>query len=245
MNKIKTLLIDDEQGALTALRTIIETESPELDIIGTAGSVDEAYQKIRTLQPELIFLDIQLRDQTGFDLLNLNFSYDFEVIFVTAYDQYAIEAFKENALSYLLKPVDFDEIARVRDRAIKIIQNKSESKSSLQKARQLFSNRIALPDTLGIEYINPDEIIYAEADGSYCKIFLTERRKKTLSKPLKYLENQLLSGSFLRIHRSYLVNINHINRWDRTSGGTIILSNQQGIPVSETGRKLLTDILHC
>lgn len=244
MKKIKTFLVDDEIGALTALMTIIETESPELDIIGTARSVQEAYQQIKVLQPELIFLDIQLRDQTGFDLLNLPFDFNFEVIFVTAYDQYAIEAFNKNALSYLLKPISFDSIQRVKDRAIKFIRSNSQEKSSLQKARQLFAQRIALPDSTGVEYIDPKAIICIEADGSYCKLHLTEKRKKTLSRPLKYIEDQLPKEQFLRIHRSYLINIGHIQKWDKTSGGSIILGNQMNIPVSRSGRKLLAQIMH-
>lgn len=243
MKAIKTFLVDDEIGALTALMTILEAESPELDIIGTARSVEDAYQQIQVLQPELIFLDIQLRDQTGFDLLNLSFRFNFEVIFVTAYDQYAIEAFNENALSYLLKPVSFEVIKRVKERAIKVIRSSIQEKSSLEKAKQLFTNRIALPDASGIEYIDPKEIVCIEADGSYCRLFFIEKRRKTLSRPLRFIEDQLPKDQFLRIHRSYLININYIHKWDKASGGTIILSNQMNIPVSRSGRKLLLEIM--
>lgn len=243
MKVIKTFLVDDEIGALTALMTIIERESPELEIIGTASSVKEAHQQIQVLKPELLFLDIQLRDRTGFDLLNMGFDFDFEVIFVTAYDQYAIEAFNQNALSYLLKPISFEAIQRVKERTIKFIRSSSQEKSSLEKAKQIFTNRIGLPDTSGIEYIDPKEIICIEADGSYCKLTLLEKRSKTLSRPLKYIEDQLPREQFLRIHRSYLININYIHKWDKTSGGSIILSNQMNIPVSRSGRKLLSGII--
>jgi two-component system LytT family response regulator len=243
MKAIRTLLVDDEIGALSALKSIIEAESPELEIIGTARSVDEAYQLSRSLLPELIFLDIQLRDQSGFDLLEKNFEHHFEVIFVTAYDQYAIEAFKKNALSYLLKPVSFDELSRVKERALKILSSSLNQTSNYGSIKLPPPARIAIPDTSGIEYFRHDEVIYVKADGSYCTLVLKDHRKKTLSRPLRYIEDKIPQELFVRVHRSYLVNTQYILKWEKSDGGSLVLSDQSIIPISRSGRKLLSRIL--
>jgi len=238
MRKVKTFLVDDEVGALKALELIIKEDSPELEIIGKASSVDEAYEKMTELQPELLYLDIQLRDQTGFDLLKREFKFDFEVIFITAYDQYAIEAFNNNALSYLLKPISFDAFDRVKQRALKILQSGS-NESSTAKAKKAFSNRLPIPQSSFIEYLVIDEIMYIKADGSYCEIYLKENKKKTISRPLRYIEDRIKSDSFIRVHRSYLVYASYIKRWEKIGSGILTLHNEQVIPVSRNGRKTL------
>ncbi len=241
MRRIKTFLVDDEPGALNALESMIIAESPQLEIIGCSGNVDDAYVQIKRLQPELIFLDIQLRDQTGFDLLNMKFEHPFEVIFVTAYDQYAIQAFDKNALSYLLKPMSFESLSRVTERATKVLLSSDRSASSVVKARSVFKDRIAIPHGSSIEYLAEDELIYAKADGSYCEIYLVDGRCRTLSKPLKYITSCIESPDFFRPHRSYLVNTAFIRKWDKADGGNIILKDGTLIPLSKEGRKALAE----
>lgn len=239
MEKIKTFLVDDEIGAQGALKAIIAQDAPELEIVGTARNVEDAYKGIVEMRPELIFLDIQLRDQTGFDLLNESFNFHFEVIFVTAYDRYAIEAFECNALSYLLKPVSFEAFDRVKDRVLKVI-NKPEARHEANDAfKKAFGNRIAIPQSNSIEYLDPSELIYVKADGSYSELFLTSKRKKLISRHLKYIADRIQQSGFFRPHRSYLVNVNHITRWDRTDNGSLSLSNGDTVPLSRKGRDLL------
>lgn len=242
MRKIKTFLVDDEIGALTALKTILEKDSPELEIVGYASNVEDAFQQISFLRPELVFLDIQLIDSTGFDLLNKQFSFEFEVIFVTAYDQYAIKAFENNALSYLLKPVSFSAIENVMQRVLKVLRNESTVTTNLQ-VRSLFRDKVAIPQSQGVEYLEQKKIIYLKADGSYCEIHLTDKKKKTVSRPLRFVESRLKTDSFIRVHRSFLVNIDFIKEWKKSDGGIVILTDGSQIPISKTGRKLLMEII--
>lgn len=241
MKTIKTFLVDDETGPLSALKSLIEKGSPELEIVGTAKTVDEAYRQLQLLRPQLVFLDIQLYEQTAFDLLDMPFDFEFEVIFVTAYEEYAIKAFEKNALSYLLKPVSEEDLQRVKKRAIRMLQSGIRSRS--EAVKHLFSDRIAIPQRNSVEYIYPNEIIYIKADGSYCELYLTSGRKKVISRPLKFISDRILENYFFRVHRSYVVNINHISKWDKTSGGALIVSNQASIPLSRSGRKALAAIM--
>lgn len=239
MKPIRACIVDDELGALQALESIIKAESPEIEIVGSARNVADAHSMVTELEPELLFLDIQLRDQTGFDLLNMPFNHVFEVVFVTAYDEYAIQAFEKNALSYLLKPMSFEAFDRVKQRAIQVIRAKDGKSDSLTKARDVLKNRIAIPHASSIEYLMEEELVYAKADGSYCEIHLRDGRTKTLSKPLKFLSDCIDSSAFFRPHRSYLVNAAFIQKWDKSEGGNIVLRDGTSIPLSKEGRKTL------
>ncbi|MEL6865254.1 MAG: LytTR family DNA-binding domain-containing protein [Bacteroidota bacterium] len=243
MRSINTFLVDDEMGALQALSAIIQQDSPELNIIGMAQDVPSAFAQIQKLQPQLIFLDIQLRNQTGFDLLSQFDKIPFEVIFVTAYDQYAIEAFNQNDLSYLLKPVSFTALDRVKKRVLKILQQQSTYQEQKTTPASLQDKRIAIPQSFGKEYLLQEEILYIHAAGSYCQVYLTNNRVKTLSRPLRYMADKLEGNTFIRPHRSYLVNVQHIQRWDKTDGGLLVLSDKTRIPVSRQGRKVLHQYL--
>lgn len=242
MKTIRTFLVDDEAGALQALQAIIAESAPGLEIIGTAGNVEDAHSGICRLEPDLLFLDIQLGEQTGFDLLNKNFDSGFEIIFVTAYDQYAIEAFRNNALSYLLKPVIPGDLEKAVKRAAALIRLKENSEPSIGRIRALFRNRVAITQGSSVEYLNPDEIIYIKADGSYCEVYLADGKMKLISKPLKFLEERIHSGPFFRAHRSYLVNAAFIHSWDKTDGGSLIMAGGSVIPLSAEGRKLLAGL---
>jgi len=239
--KIKTLIIDDEMGARKAMKAIVE-EYPEFDVIGEADSVDTAYQKIMELKPDLIFLDIQMHDQTGFDLLAKNFDTSFEVVFATAYDQYAIEAFKSQALSYLLKPISFDEFEVIKNRIVEIVHSKKNSQNSIGSIKTVLNGRISIPHGSSIEYINPCDIMYIEADASYCHIRMINGEIKTISKPLKFVADRIHSENFVRIHRSFFINLEQIIKWDKADGGSLVMSNNDRLPLSREGKKLLRNI---
>lgn len=246
MNKVTAVIVDDELAGRKATENLLMLTNSPVELLGVASSVEEASDLIQSKKPELIFLDIQLRKQTGFDLLDRITNYPFEVIFITAYDQYAIDAFKRQAISYLLKPVDPEEFKTAVDRAAKLIlaiTGIDSSKNQLNKYEKILSNTLPVSKGSEIEYIKTSTIIYAEADGSYAIIYLKDNTSRVVSRNLKHLQEKLSKSEFVRPHRSFLVNIAYINKHDKTNGGSLLLSNGAVIPVSNKGRQKLQEIL--
>lgn len=237
---IRSVLVDDEVGALNATRSILERTAPEFIVVGEASNVSEAYDIIVRERPSLVFLDIQLKDQTGFDLLQMPFDFEFEVVFVTAYDEYAIRAFEMQALSYLLKPVSIQSFLKVKARVMRVLGNHDQLSS--RKLNAILGDKIAVPNGSAVDYLAPNEIIYIKADGSYSQIFLVDGSKVLLSKGLSHLEQRLKSDTFLRPHRSYLVNCSYVKRWNKADGGWLVVSNNDKIPISRSGRAAVETI---
>ena len=223
--KIRTLIIDDNEKARVALKSDIEDYCPTIDVINEANGVQSAFKTIIKDKPELIFLDIQMADGTGFDLLeklqNASASIP-KIIFTTAYDQYAINAFKYAALDYLLKPVSADELIR------------SVNRIKEQTPKQSFdpNNRLAISEKDRIHLLNHKDIIYLEAEKNYTTIYSTDEKKIIASKNLKHFEEKLQNSSFIRVHHAYLVNVEHIIEFVKTEGNHIILDNKIQLPVS-------------
>jgi len=240
--KITVFIVDDEIKAQEALKSILAEDAPEFTLIGSAQTIKEAYVKINQLKPDVVFLDIELQHEMGFDLLNLQYNCHFETVFVTAHDQYSLAAFKSNALSYLLKPITFSEFNRVKQRILQVISQQSnlENRSNYLSSGEW--NRISVPTGNRIEFFEEESIIMIQADRSYCTIHLYGGETKTVSKPLAYFAKHVSPNNFLRIHRSYLVNIKHIQAWDKVDGGRLILRNTS-VPVSTEGRKALHQLL--
>lgn len=234
---IKTVVVDDEVGALNAVLSIIKRTAPEFQVVGTAQNVTTAYEVIMLEQPGLVFLDIQLKDQTGFDLLQLPFDQAFEVVFVTAYDEYAIRAFQVNALSYLLKPVSIQAFLHLKDRVLHVIGSTEERSST--RAHSVLGNKIAIPNGSAVDYLVPEEIMYIKADGSYSEIHLQDGSKVMLSKGLSHLQSRLSDQVFLRPHRSFIVNCTCVKRWNKADGGWLIVNDNQKIPISRSGRTVV------
>lgn len=232
---IKAILIDDEAKARQGLRLVLEKYCPEVAILALCESPEIGLEKIKSLQPELVFLDVQMPRMSGFDLLERIPEINFDVIFVTAYDRYAIKAIKFSALDYLLKPIDVDELMA----AVHKISAKKQDKSLQYKS--LFNNvkpdaeklrRLAIPSENEIIMQPVDEIIYCEADSSYTTLFLANNKKITVAKTLKEFENILPETDFCRIHHSTLVNLAHVVKYVKGEGGYIIISNDQHLNVS-------------
>ncbi|TMM56818.1 response regulator transcription factor [Maribacter algarum] len=232
---IKALLIDDEAKARQGLRLVLEKYCPEVEILALCESPEIGLEKIKSLQPELVFLDVQMPKMSGFDLLESIPEIDFEVIFVTAYDRYAIKAIKFSALDYLLKPIDVDELVT----AVNKISKKRRDKSVQYKS--LFNNiksdteklkRLAIPSDNEIIMQPIADIVYCEADSSYTTLYLNKGKKITVSKTLKEFENILPSDDFFRIHHGTLVNLNHVVKYIKGEGGYVIISNEQHLNVS-------------
>lgn len=245
---MKAILIDDEIFNLENLRTLLEKHCPQVNILATAQNVADAVNAIEKHLPDLIFLDIQMGEQTGFDVLNLLPKRNFEVIFVTAYDQYGIQAVKFAALDYLLKPVDIDEL--------KIAVNKVEEKLAAQsrnsqldfllqqlKRPEAVTSKIALPTQSEIRYIALSEIIRCEADNTYTFFFLANNEKILVSKSLKEYADLLKPNGFLRTHQSHLVNPKFVKSWLKEDGGILLLTSGEKIPISKPNKEMVKQAL--
>lgn len=235
---IRTIIVDDETRGLNALSSMLQAYCPELNILATCGDVAEAKEKIERLNPQLVFLDISLKDKTSFDLLSMLEHLNFEIIFVTAYNQYAIKAFHYSAIDYLLKPIDEDLLANAVKRAVKRISdninlnNISTLLHNLNNVHTQNEMRLCIPSQKGFDVADIKDIIYCEASGVYTNIHFAGHTVACSSKGLSEYEKLLAGAGFIRVHHSYLVNLLHIKQYIKGEGGTLILSNNKEIAVS-------------
>jgi len=231
---IKALIIDDELDAINYLRSIIREFCQEIEIVGTANTIYNGFIEIKLKEPDLVFLDIELSDGTGFDLLKKFEDRKFRVIFCTAHNDQALQAFKFSAVDYLLKPIDIIEL---KDAINKV--STSLPTSFRQFDQVLFENyyhrqpsKLAVTTNNGYEYIALDEIIRLEADRSYCAIFLKGGKKLLVSKCLNDFYKLLQEKNFYRVHNSHLINMQHVIKFVRTDGGFVKLSDGSTVPLS-------------
>lgn len=245
---MKTLLIDNEPAILRGLRHMLGQLCPELEILGEAHGVQSGLELIRNHPPDLVFLDVELDDGKAMDLLAQVQHRDFQVIFITAYGHYALDAFKFSAIDFLLKPIDPDELLHAVDKARDYWEKNHlqlrlsvlmENVASLSKEMK----KIILRDQDNIHIVPIPDILYCQADGSYTRFFLADQNEIMVSKNLKEYEKLLKNYGFFRSHHSYLVNLHHVVRFDKQDGGTLILKNQEGLPVSFRKRDQLFEIL--
>jgi two-component system LytT family response regulator len=230
----RIVLIDDEVHVREVLRNLLSGLCPGVEIIGEADSVASGVQLIRQLKPEGILLDISMEDGTGFDLLNAFPSPDFKVIFVTAYDEFAIKAFKYNALDYLLKPVDPKELVRAIDK-IKIEKQgifQQKYYNFIQNSQQKQPLKIALNTQEGLVFIQLNQINYLAADSNYTTFFLLNKERIVVSRTLKDFEELLPPESFFRIHQSFMVSLDHVQKVLKEDGGFALVDGGIKIPVA-------------
>ena len=238
MNKIKTLLVDDEPRGLSALQKLLEMNCPEVDIVGLCSSSDEAREKIEKLKPDLVFLDIAMPEKNGFELLNEINPIDFEIIFVTAHNDFMLQAFKFSAVDYLLKPVENDLLIEAVKRAAKRIEEKtsgSNLETLLYNVRQKDGGqklKMCITSLKGFQVVKLSDIIYLEASSNYTNFYFIDRPLICASKPIHEYEELLADSNFVRIHKSVVVNLEHVKEYLRGEGGTIILSNAKKVEVS-------------
>ncbi len=225
---LRTIVADDEKLSREVLCNYIREFCPDLEIITTASSIKTAYRTIRKYSPDLLFLDIEMADGKGFELLGMFEKVDFKVIFVTAYSEYAVKAFRYNAIDYLLKPVKIDElkeaVEKVRlSKEINPAQaNLGEIISGIRNGKSTQVATLVIPHLKGFEVLKIAEIIMCQADGYCTNFFLTGGRKVISSKNLKYFHDMLEDQNIIRVHHSFLVNLNHINGYSRQ--GEIMLT---------------------
>lgn len=234
---IRTIIIDDEPNSVDTLRQLLLKYCPTITIIGTADNAQTGREAIINGKPDLVFLDIEMPYGNAFELLNNLPVIDFEIVFVTAFDNYAINAIKYSALDYLLKPVNIKELQVAVEKAGERIKSKNIS----QKIDTLLFNlnvskpslqKVALPTLEGLVFVNIKELVWLEARGSYTVIYLENRQKITVSRTLKEFEDILPEDSFSRIHQSYIINHNFIKKYNRGRGGSIEMEDGTVIEVS-------------
>lgn len=245
---MKAILIDDEISNLENLRTLLEKHCPQVTIMATAQNVNDAVNAIEKYLPHLVFLDIQMGEQTGFDVLKLLPKRNFEVIFVTAYDQYGIQAVKFAALDYLLKPIDIDELLNAVNKAQQKLATQIQNVQLdflLQQIKkpETTVSKIALPMQSEIRYVALSDIIRCEADNSYTFFFLANGEKILVSKSLKEYADLLTPNGFLRTHQSHLVNPKYVKSWLKEDGGILLLTTGEKIPVSKPNKETVKQTL--
>jgi two-component system, LytTR family, response regulator len=240
---LRTLIIDDEPPVRETLTNLLRKTCPQVKIVGEANSVASGITAIREKTPDLLLLDIKMDDGTGFDLLNHFETIQFKIIFVTAYEEYALKAFDFSAIDYILKPVNPEKLVAAIKRAE--ILNDNDFSIQLAALRENMANsgglnnKIILKNLESIFLLNVDDIVHCDSDGSYTVFHTADDQRIIVSKNLKEYENLLSGSGFLRVHRSHLINLKHIVRFDKLDGGFVIMSNSTQIPVSSVGRERL------
>ncbi|WP_179018990.1 LytR/AlgR family response regulator transcription factor [Winogradskyella forsetii] len=234
MSMIKTIIIDDETHCSDRVLSLIERHPNTFNVLAVIDNVDEALRLVPQLQPELVFLDIKIHDKTGFDFLQEVGSINFKVIFTTAFDNFAIKAFKFSAIDYLLKPIDTDDF----DAAVSRLKDNLSKQNMEQQLQNLFKNLkpnqkkvITIPSLTGFETLKVEDIIHLEADTSYTHIF-TKKGKTMVSKPIKFYEDLLAENSFFKTHKSHLINIDHVKKYYRGKQSYVLMSNDAKVPIS-------------
>jgi len=246
---MKAILIDDELHNLTNLQVLLNTYCPQVEVCALAQSAEQGKIAVKTYLPDLIFLDIQMPEQDGFDFLRSLNSYDFEVIFVTAYDQYAIQAMRFSAVDYLLKPINIKELVDAVNRAFKQNQLKSQNKQIeylmdwFKVQSQKEEQRIALSTVEETRFAKVSEIIRCESSNNYTTFFLSDNSKLLVSKPIYEYDELLSNYGFIRCHQSHLVNKAYIKSWLKEYGDFLLLNDGTQIPISRGKKQLVKEAL--
>ncbi|HEX7846780.1 MAG TPA: LytTR family DNA-binding domain-containing protein [Chitinophagaceae bacterium] len=235
---LQAMLIDDEPRGITSLQKLLELNCPDVTIVGTCSNVDEGIEKIKSLHPDLVFLDIAMPAKNGFDLLKELKDLPFEVIFVTAHNQFMIEAFHFSAIDYLLKPVEDDLLVDAVNRAKKRIIKKERGNNiqafidNVQLKKAMQKMKLCIPSLKGFQVVELDEILFAESSGNYTNLHFADLSVICTSKPMHEYEEMLSDSGFIRIHKSYLVNLLHVKEYLRGEGGFVLLSSGKELEVS-------------
>ncbi len=240
---IKAIIVDDEPYCCEALDALLNRYCPQVKVVGICYSGKEALQEIKEQKPQLLFLDIEMPLMNGFELLQKLPDPDFDLIFTTSYDQYAIKAIRFSALDYLLKPIDRDELQaavhKVIGRNHRPLAQQLELLIHKMQLPAAQINKVAFPTIEGLQMVTVDSIISCEADSNYTIVILKNKQKIVVSRTLKDIEEILEDYSFFRIHHSYLVNINEINKYVKGEGGYVVMSDASTIDVSRSKKEFL------
>ena len=245
---LRTIIIDDEESVRGTLKKLIKRFCPNARLVGEADGVESGVKAIKKHHPDLVLLDIKMDDGTGFDVLNQLEPIDFKVIFITAYDQYAIKAIKFSALDYLLKPVDPDDLTTAINKAEKLmIDEQNQQLSTLEdnmQTKDKTKKKIILRTFDNIHLVKLSDIVYCESNDNYTNFHLLNNKTILVSNTLKEYDQMLIEFGFFRAHKSYLINLIHIDRFEKVDGGTIVLTDEIKLPVASRKKELLLEMLH-
>lgn len=242
---MKAILIDDEKNAITVLKTLINEYCPEIKEIYWANELEEGVRLINMHEADIVFLDIEMPKHSGLEIMDFfnGKKMDFSIVFVTAYNKYAIEAFKLCALDYILKPINPNYLVQAVTKCVDKRKEKELTKK-IDALKKLTFNTLAIEVPKGIIFLSYDEIQYLEADGSYTKIYTSKGNVELICKPLKFFVEQLNHNEyFFKCHRSYLVNIKYIKQFVKLDGGYLIMKNDIKLPLAKSSREKFSKII--
>ena len=233
---IRTIIVEDEPKSLLTLKTLLDRYCPEIKLIGSGNSVEEGIRNIQELKPQLVFLDIAMPDGDAFDMLARIGRVEFEIIFITAYNEFALKAFKFSALHYLLKPINYTELQEAVQRYLKIRpSNNIQSRLDvLNKSLKSHFDKISLPSNDGLIIVEIQDIVRFEAAGNYSTVFFSLGESIIVTKTLNQFEDILTGLNFIRIHNTHLINLRYVKKYQRGQGGTVTMNNGTEIAVSRT-----------
>ena len=244
--KKKVVVIDDEKRTRELISRMLESFELDIEVVGLGENVESGIQAINTLKPDLVLLDIQMPDGTGFDVLRSVDFLDFKTIFITAHEEYAIKAIKFSALDYILKPVDPEELSSSVEKAIISLETQAQP----DQMEALYENlenpkrrKLVLKTTESVFVVSLEEIIRCESHRNYTTFYLVGAKKIMVSKTLKEFETILSSHQFLRIQQSHLINMQFVDRYDKTDGGAVVMIDGSQVPLSSSKRELFFNIL--
>jgi two-component system LytT family response regulator len=247
MDNLRVLIVDDELQSRSLIKKLVSVHFPGFTTV-EAETVLSAIEKIRQFNPDLIFLDVQMRGETGFDLLDKIGTVNADIIFTTAHSEFALKAFRYSALDYLMKPIDTGEFRSAVDKALHRIRNKQSAVDQIEFLKGIKSNhkapdKLTIPTAEGFLFVNINDILYCHAVGNYTEFRFADHKKIVSSYTLGYYGELLSDQNFFRVHRSYLVNLQHIKMYKRGDGGSIIMNDGEEIEVSRNNKEAFLKLI--
>lgn len=242
--KLRALIADDESAARETLRNYLQRYCPDVDVVAEARDVPEAVKLIREFRPSLIFLDVEMPFGNAFDVLDQTADLEYETIFVTAFSEYAIQALNFSAAYYILKPVSIDELVKAVEKVHEHLENKdgiNRSAILAQNLRNPENKKLVLPTSHGFEVIPVKDIVRLSGSGNYTEIFLTDGRKKVVSRVLRHFQDLLEGQGFIRVHKSHMVCMEQVQSYQRGRGGSLTMSDGAEIEVSPNKKQEVID----
>jgi len=238
--KLNSIIVEDEETSREILKNYLKKYCPNVSVLGEAANVDEALMLIRNNELDLVFLDVEMPYGNAFDLLEKVGDINFETVFVTAYNNYALKALNAHASYYLMKPISIDELIKAVDYVVEIKTKEDalQNQVLITKTKSV-NGKITIPQQDGFEVLETASILYCKADDNYTEIYLNNSKKKLVSKTLKYFEEALKDSGFARVHKSFLVNVNEVTKYKKGKGGHVVLSNGKEIMVSASKKSNL------